>query len=77
LPGKNDHAAPPASDVWLSNRDLAERYTIPIKTVYHWRQTGYGPRGVRFGGHVRYALAEVRRWERQRAKEDPYAQAAS
>jgi hypothetical protein len=75
LPSKDDPVATAASDVWLSNTDLVERYKVPIKTIRHWRQIGYGPRGVRFGNHVRYALSEVRRWERQRAREQ--AQEAS
>lgn len=57
-------------DVWLSNMDLAERYQVSIKTIRDWRLTGRGPQGVRFGQHVRYALSEVRRWEREKARED-------
>jgi hypothetical protein len=58
-------ATVPTGDTYLSNRDLADRYDIDIRTVRHWRMAGTGPRGIRFGRHVRYALTEVERWERE------------
>jgi hypothetical protein len=69
LLANNDHADPPASDVWLSNQDLADRWDVPIKTIRSWRLSGYGPPGARFGNHVRYSLAEVRAWEHEKAQE--------
>lgn len=51
---------------WLSNKDLAERYGVSLDTVRKWRHEGTGPTGVRFGRHVRYSLAELDRWERER-----------
>lgn len=50
---------------WLGNQDLARRYRVSIDTVRKWRATGAGPKGVRFGRHVRYSLAEIERWERE------------
>jgi Helix-turn-helix domain len=64
-----DHAAAPTGDTYLSNRDLADRYGVDIRTVRHWRLAGTGPRGIRFGRHVRYAVTEVERWEREQYRE--------
>jgi hypothetical protein len=64
-----DLAAAPTGDTYLSNRDLADRYGVDIRTVRHWRLAGTGPRGIRFGRHVRYALTEVQRWEREQYRE--------
>ena len=63
----------PTGDVWLSNQDLADRYGVDVRTIRHWRMAGTGPRGVRLGRHVRYALTEVRRWERQQARDQAEA----
>lgn len=51
------------SDEWLTNEDLAGRYKVPLKTILDWRHRGVGPRGVKFGRHVRYSLAACRQWE--------------
>ena len=56
-----------------TTEDLAARYRVPVATVRAWRLKGYGPIGIRIGRHVRYSLAECRRWERAQAE----AQAAS
>jgi excisionase family DNA binding protein len=46
----------------LTVEELAELLQVPRATVYQWRSTGRGPRGVRVGRHVRYRRAEVERW---------------
>jgi excisionase family DNA binding protein len=48
---------------FLTTEDVAERYGVPVETVRKWRATGTGPRGARFGRHVRYPLDELERWE--------------
>lgn len=60
---------------WLSNEDLAKRYGVSIDTVRKWRHEGTGPAGVRFGRHVRYALAELERWEQEQATKQVRASA--
>jgi len=50
---------------YLTPEQLAERYGVPLATVYNWRTKAYGPRGIKIGRHVRYALGEVERWERE------------
>jgi excisionase family DNA binding protein len=48
---------------WMSPEEVAERYGIPLGTIYQWRSKGYGPRGVKIGKHVRYRRADVTAWE--------------
>jgi hypothetical protein len=48
-----------AEDRWLSRRELADRYGIPVKTPAEWASKGTGPRYAKFGKHVRYRAAAV------------------
>lgn len=52
--------------VHLSVEDLAERYAVPIDTIYMWNKTGTGPRYLRIGRHCRYKLEDVIAWENSR-----------
>lgn len=52
---------------WLSNEDVADRYGVSVATVRKWRHESTGPKGVRFGRHVRYSVTELERWEREQA----------
>jgi predicted DNA-binding transcriptional regulator AlpA len=55
-----------ANERWLSRRDLAERYGLPVKTLAQWASKGTGPRYARMGRHVRYRLSDVIDWETAR-----------
>lgn len=50
----------------LTPRQLAERLGVPVKTIYKWNSDGTGPRRMTIGRHVRYRLADVVAWERER-----------
>ncbi len=54
----------------LTTEQLAARWGIAPKTLRNWRHTGGGPRSVKLrpgrSGPVRYPLAEVERYERDR-----------
>jgi predicted DNA-binding transcriptional regulator AlpA len=50
----------------LSPAELAERYDVPIETVYGWNKQRIGPQYLRIGRHVRYRLADVIAWEKSR-----------
>ena len=54
------------SEKHLTPDDLAERYSVPKKTIYDWNSKGTGPRYMTIGRHVRYRLADVVAWERER-----------
>jgi predicted DNA-binding transcriptional regulator AlpA len=54
----------------LSPAELAAREGVSVWTVYDWNYTGAGPAyfrtGTSPGGRVRYRLADIERWERER-----------
>lgn len=54
------------ADRHMTVKDLAEREGVPLKTVYDWNSTNKGPRYMKIGKHVRYALADVVAWEKTR-----------
>ena len=60
---------------WLSTEAVAARYDVPVGTIRKWRHEGTGPVGVRLNRHVRYALAELERWEREQAAKQVRASA--
>lgn len=45
-----------------SIEDLSEFLGVPVPTLYRWRTTGYGPKGVRIGRYVRYRQEVVDSW---------------
>lgn len=51
---------------WLSVEELSDRLDVPVSTIRRLRESRMGPRGVRIGKHLRFALADVIEWERQR-----------
>lgn len=53
--------------IWLTTEDLAQRFRTSPGTCRYWKHIGYGPEGVRIGRRVLYDLAEVERWEIERA----------
>lgn len=44
--------------------DVSNYLGVPVKTLYTWRQQGYGPKGRRVGRYVRYDPDDVREWFR-------------
>lgn len=52
-----------SEDRWISRRELADRYGVPIKTPAEWASKGTGPPYAKFGRHVRYRLSDVVAWE--------------
>lgn len=53
----------------LSPANLAERYGLPLETVYGWNKTRSGPKYLKIGRHVRYRLSDVIAWEKTRIAE--------
>lgn len=48
------------TDELLTVKQLAAFLQVPVSTVYAWRHTGDGPRGIRVSGrHVRYRRSDV------------------
>ena len=49
----------------LDVADVAAYLGVPVSTEYDWRARGVGPRGYRFGKHVKFAVSDVRIWVEQ------------
>jgi excisionase family DNA binding protein len=49
-------------------QDVSTYLGIPVMTLYHWRRTGYGPRGTRVGRYLRYRPEDVRAWFEQQGR---------
>ncbi|WP_214407383.1 helix-turn-helix transcriptional regulator [Pseudonocardia lacus] len=43
-------------------QDVAQFLSVPRKTLYQWRNRGYGPPARRIGRHLRYDPEDVRSW---------------
>lgn len=41
---------------------MARYLNVPKQTIYSWRKTGYGPRAIRVGKHLRWRAAVVVEW---------------
>lgn len=62
--------APSGLEPLLSIEQLAQYLGVPVATIYDWRVDGKGPRGVRVGRYVKFAVSDVREWvARQRESE--------
>lgn len=46
----------------ISVDELSEYLGIPVRTIYDWRLTGHGPRGLRVGRHLKFAVSDVAAW---------------
>jgi excisionase family DNA binding protein len=56
------------TDELLTVKQLAAFLQVPVSTVYAWRHTGDGPRGIRVSGrHVRYRRSDVEAFLDERA----------
>lgn len=54
--------SPPAS-IWLSRKELSQRWGVPVSTLASQACEGRGPRYIRLGRHVRYSLADIEAFE--------------
>lgn len=55
-----------SSEILLTEKQLAARWNISIKTLQKWRLSGTGPPFCKFNRAVRYSLRIVRAFEQQR-----------
>jgi len=51
---------------YLSPEELADKFSVPLQTIYGWNKTGAGPDYIRVGRHVRYRPQDVEWWEKSR-----------
>ena len=55
----------------LDVSELAAYLGVPVSTVYDWRTRGVGPRGYRFGKHLKFSVSDVRLWVEQQRDTSP------
>jgi len=60
---------PNTDQVLLTPQQLADRFQLPIQTLYNWRHRGVGPKGIRVGKHTRYRPSDVEAWLDAQASE--------
>ena len=48
---------------FLSDKDLAERYSIHRVTPWRWVQAGKLPKPIKMNGSTRWKLADIEAWE--------------
>ncbi len=54
-------------EVYLTERDFADRFHVAPRTLQRWRNTGEGPQFVRLGARrVAYRLSDVETWATSR-----------
>ena len=51
------------ADRWLTRRERADRYSLPVKIPAQWSTKGVGPPYAKSGRCVRYLLSNVIDWE--------------
>jgi excisionase family DNA binding protein len=52
---------------FLSVQQLADRYSVPVQTVYAWRNSQTAPKALKIGRHLRFRLSDVLEWEERQA----------
>ena len=48
---------------FLSDKDLAERYSVHRATPWRWAQSGKLPNPVKINGCTRWKLSDIEAWE--------------
>ena len=51
---------------FLSVEALADRYDVPVQTVYAWLHKGTAPPSLKIGRYRRFRRTDVIAWEAQR-----------
>lgn len=59
--------------VWMTPRDIADRYGVSLRTVEDWRYHRRGPRFAYIGRAARYRLDDVLSYEDDALKASPDA----
>lgn len=51
--------------VYLTQRELAERWRLSGRTLERWRAEPYGPAWVNIGGSIRYPMRDIEEFEQR------------
>ncbi|SFN50857.1 Helix-turn-helix domain-containing protein [Mycetocola miduiensis] len=66
LTGMNETAQ--IAQTFLTQRELAELLQLPERTLEDWRLTHAGPPYMKLGRHVRYDIADVLAWAKEKRR---------
>lgn len=66
--------SPEREPLAVSEAQAAQLIGVSARTLFNWRANGTGPRAIRVGGRILYAVDEIRRWL-SAASEQPVQQA--
>lgn len=54
------------SKILLTQEEVAKRWNISMRTLERWRWMKEGPKYIKIGGHVRYRISEIEKYEQER-----------
>jgi excisionase family DNA binding protein len=57
----------------LTIDEVSDLLGVPVRTLYRWRQIGYGPTAGRIGKHLRYRADDVEAFVARRFGEEAAA----
>lgn len=58
----SDSAGAAALEPLLSIDDVAGYLGVSVTTIYDWRVAGKGPRAIKVGRHLRFAVSDLMAW---------------
>ena len=48
--------------ILLTPEQVSQILAVPVATLYRWRLTGYGPKAIKVGKHLRWRAATLDAW---------------
>lgn len=54
---------------YVTEREVAQRYGVKLKTVQKWRRLKVGPAYHRIEGSIRYSIADLEAYDKSRRVE--------
>lgn len=48
---------------FLTRKEVADRYGVPVKTLAVWASSGIGPKYYKIGKWARYKMSDLVAWE--------------
>lgn len=53
-------------DYTITDKELAERWNLHLKTIQKWRRRGKGPKFIKLGIAVRYRISDIVKYEEEK-----------
>ena len=69
----NERSNTVADDRLLDVGEVAAYLNLPTQTLYAWRVSSRGPRGIKIGRHLRFRRSDVESWLEEQADYRPPA----